>query len=89
MSGVRILPKAPAASVATPTGVLGLCNSESSQATALVAEGYFFPETYKITRVMSPREILRMGTRLFTQRWKPEYDARAQELGLKIGRAHV
>lgn len=44
-------------------------------------EGYLFPDTYLLTRVMTPDEVIDVFTRRFQQAWLPEWRIRAQELG--------
>ena len=43
-------------------------------------EGYLFPDTYTFAEGTSPEEAVRMLVARFEQVWKPEWDARLQEL---------
>ncbi len=43
-------------------------------------EGYLFPDTYLLTRVMSPDEVIEVFSRRFQQAWQPEWSKRAQQL---------
>lgn len=50
-------------------------------------EGFLFPETYTVTRSMSPREIVTMMTRAFARRLPPDYEGRARAEGLSLVQA--
>ena len=43
-------------------------------------EGYLFPDTYTFAEGTSPEEAIRMLVARFERVWKPEWDARLQEL---------
>ncbi len=45
-------------------------------------EGFLFPDTYQLTRVMSVDEIIQFLVRRFEKAWLPEWGDRAQELGM-------
>lgn len=45
-------------------------------------EGFLFPETYQVPVNSSARDLVRIMTREFAEAWKPEWDFRAQALGL-------
>ncbi len=51
-------------------------------ASAPSIEGYLFPDTYLLTRVMTPDEVIEVFTRRFQQGWRPEWRTRIQELGM-------
>lgn len=50
-------------------------------------EGFLFPETYTVTRSMSPREIVTMMTRSFARKLPPHYEELARASGLSLLRA--
>ena len=45
-------------------------------------EGYLFPDTYTFAEGTSPQEAVRMLVSEFEKVWKPEWDARLQELAM-------
>jgi len=45
-------------------------------------EGFLLPETYFISRLITARPLVRQMAALFARGWRPEWDARARELGL-------
>lgn len=45
-------------------------------------EGYLFPETYVFPDGVTAREIVRTMVRQFERRWKPEWNARLDSLGM-------
>lgn len=45
-------------------------------------EGYLFPETYTFTEGTSARAAVETMVREFERRWRPEWDARLEELGM-------
>lgn len=45
-------------------------------------EGYLYPETYFFNRTLSPRAMVKQMVQNFMNRWTPEFDSRAAELGL-------
>jgi UPF0755 protein len=45
-------------------------------------EGYLFPDTYTFAAGTSPQEVVRMLVARFERVWKPEWNARAQELAM-------
>lgn len=45
-------------------------------------EGYLFPDTYHLTRNLSPEEILKRMVRPFFKFWSESHSARAKQLGL-------
>jgi UPF0755 protein len=47
-------------------------------------EGFLFPETYTVTRSMSPREIVAMMTRAFGRKLPPNYEELARSAGLSL-----
>jgi len=49
---------------------------------APTAEGFLFPETYQVPVNSSARDLVRIMTREFAASWKPEWDYRAQALGM-------
>jgi UPF0755 protein len=49
---------------------------------APTAEGFLFPETYQVPVNSSARDLIHIMTREFTSAWKPEWDYRAQALGM-------
>jgi UPF0755 protein len=44
-------------------------------------EGYLFPTTYHVAIGTAASELVRVMTREFTERWRPEWDARLDTLG--------
>lgn len=47
-------------------------------------EGYLFPDTYFVTRTMSPRDIVRMFVRRFDDILTEDLRARARDIGLTV-----
>ena len=45
-------------------------------------EGYMYPTTYTVPVGIRARDLVRLMTREFIDRWQPEWDARLSELGL-------
>ena len=45
-------------------------------------EGYLFPETYTFAEGASAREVVEAMVREFERRWKPEWNARLEALGM-------
>jgi UPF0755 protein len=45
-------------------------------------EGYLFPDTYNLAEGTSPREVVALLVQRFEKVWKPEWDARLQELAM-------
>ena len=45
-------------------------------------EGYLFPDTYTFAAGTSPQEVVRMLVARFERVWKPEWNARLQELAM-------
>ena len=45
-------------------------------------EGFLFPDTYQLTRVMSLDEIIQFLTRRFERAWQPEWNNRLKDLGM-------
>ena len=45
-------------------------------------EGYLFPDTYHITRLQTPDDLIRMMTRRFKEIWTSEMDQQAAALGM-------
>jgi UPF0755 protein len=48
------------------------------------AEGFLFPDTYRIPEGITPRELVRVMVREFQRRWPPEWQARMDSLGLTL-----
>lgn len=51
--------------------------------TALLS-GYLFPDTYEISKTMSPETIIRMMTDNFKNKWTDDYQKRAEEIGMTM-----
>ncbi|MBN1829714.1 MAG: endolytic transglycosylase MltG [Deltaproteobacteria bacterium] len=64
---------------ASDAGFLGSLKIEGDR-----AEGYLFPETYRFTRLMDEKQIIRMMVQEFRRRFTPVHEARAAELGMSI-----
>lgn len=47
-------------------------------------EGFLFPDTYEVSRNMSPEEIIGMMLRRFAEVFKEDYVRRAEELGMSV-----
>lgn len=45
-------------------------------------EGYLFPDTYHVTRLMSPEEMVQLMVKQFQAFWNPAHDVRARALGM-------
>jgi UPF0755 protein len=45
-------------------------------------EGYMYPTTYIVPARIKARDLVRLMTREFIERWQPEWDARLAELGM-------
>jgi UPF0755 protein len=45
-------------------------------------EGYLFPDTYHLDRAMAPQEMVRQMVQHFFELWTPEFQGRAESLGL-------
>lgn len=45
-------------------------------------EGYMYPTTYMVPVGIKARDLVRLMTREFIERWPPEWDARVTELGM-------
>ena len=45
-------------------------------------EGFLLPETYFVSRLMTARGLVREMAGLFRRQWQPDWDARAQAMGL-------
>ena len=45
-------------------------------------EGYLFPDTYTFAEGTTPREAVRLMVAEFEKVWKPEWNARLQELAM-------
>jgi len=48
------------------------------------AEGYLYPETYRLDKSMSAKEIIRIMVNQFWKKFTPEMQKRANELGMTI-----
>lgn len=48
------------------------------------AEGFLFPETYMIPKGVSPESVIAIMFGEFRRRWKPQYSARAESLGMSV-----
>lgn len=48
------------------------------------AEGYLYPDTYRLDRSMSAKEIMRIMVNQFWKKFTPEMQKRADELGMTI-----
>jgi UPF0755 protein len=44
-------------------------------------EGYLYPDTYQLPREYTPKQVVKALVDRFRKEWKPEYTARARELG--------
>ncbi|MCX7634539.1 MAG: endolytic transglycosylase MltG, partial [Syntrophales bacterium] len=51
---------------------------------AASAEGYLFPETYRLDRSMTERDIIRVMVRQFWKELTPEMMRRAAEMGMSV-----
>lgn len=49
------------------------------------AEGYLYPETYRLDRTMGEREIIRLMVEQFWRKFTPELQKRAIEMDMTIG----
>ena len=45
-------------------------------------EGYMYPTTYTVPVGIKARDLVRIMTREFTERWNPEWDARVAQMGM-------
>lgn len=55
---------------------------ESSEAVTYPAEGFAFPDTYRVSRGVTESQLLRMMLYQFNDRFTPELQERARQLGL-------
>jgi UPF0755 protein len=49
---------------------------------ATTVEGYLFPTTYVVAKGLRAQDLIRVMTQEFTNRWRPEWDARLDTIGL-------